>query len=368
LLPDNGRLATKRMRIAITVDPEIPVPPKLYGGVERVVSMLVRNLVTRGHDVTLFAHRDSQVPCRLLPYPAERSAGAINIIRNLRHVAQELRKGGYDLVHSFGRLVYLLPVLPLRLPKIMSYQRTITPRSIVAGKLLSRGSLHFTACGRHMIDRWEGDGKWHIVHNGVPVDTYRPIYHVPTDAPLAYLGRIERIKGVHLAIEVAKRSGRRLRIAGNVSPGAEHEHYFQQEIQPHLGSDVEYLGTLDDRGKNEFLGSSWALLMPILWEEPFGIVMAEALACGTPIIGLRRGSVPEIVQDGVNGFVCASVDGMAAAVARISAIDRRACRAICERRFSDEAITQAYLDLYSAVIESGANAVRLQGDRVCGSV
>jgi len=353
------------MRIAVTVDPEIPVPPKLYGGIERVVHMLVRNLVARGHDVTLFAHRDSQVPCRLLPYPAERSAGATNIVRNLRHVARELRKGGYDLVHSFGRLVYLLPVLPLRLPKIMSYQRTITPRSIVAGELLSRGSLHFTACGRHMIGRWHGSAKWHVVYNGVPLDAYRPTYDVPADAPLTYLGRIEHIKGVHLAIEVAQRSGRRLRIAGNVA--AEHQRYFQQKIVPHLGGDIEYLGPVDDRGKNELLGSSAALLMPILWEEPFGIVMAEALACGTPVIGLRRGSVPEVVQDGVAGFVCENVDGMVAAVARIPAINRHTCRAICEQRFSDEAITQAYLDLYSAVIESGAKAVRLQGD-VCGSV
>lgn len=353
------------MRIAITVDPEIPVPPKLYGGIERVVHMLVRNLVARGHDVTLFAHRDSQVPCRLLAYPAEQSAGATNIVRNLSHVTRELRTGGYDLVHSFSRLVYLLPMLPLRLPKIMSYQRTVVPRSIVAGKLLSRGSLHFTACGRHMIGRWDGDRNWHVVHNGVPLDAYRAIYDVPPNAPLAYLGRIERIKGVHLAIAVAQRSGRRLRIAGNVS--AEHQQYFQQEIQPHLDGSIEYLGPVDDRGKNELLGSSAALLMPILWEEPFGIVMAEALACGTPVIGLRRGSVPEIVQDGVNGFVCGSAEEMAAAVARISTIDRRTCRVICERRFSDEAITDAYLELYSAVIEFGGGAVRLQGDGVCGS-
>jgi glycosyltransferase involved in cell wall biosynthesis len=353
------------MRIAITVDPEIPVPPKLYGGIERVVDMLVRNLAARGHDVTLFAHRDSQVPCRLLPYPAERSAGTINVIRNLRHVARELQKGGYDLVHSFGRLVYLLPVLPLRLPKIMSYQRTIVPRSIVAGELLSRGSLHFTACGRHMIGRWDGDRHWHVVPNGVPLDAYRAVYDVPANSPLAYLGRIEPIKGVHLAVEVAQRSGRPLRIAGNVS--AEHQQYFQQEIQPHLDGNIEYLGPVDDRGKNELLGSSAALLMPVLWEEPFGIVMAEALACGTPIIGLRRGSVPEIVQDGVNGFVCGSVEEMASAVARISAIDRRTCRAICEQRFGDAAVTQAYLELYSSVIESGARALRLQGDGVCGS-
>jgi len=356
------------MRIAITVDPEIPVPPKLYGGIERVVSMLVCGLVAQGHDVTLFAHRDSQVPCRLLAYPVQQSGGASNILRNLRHVAREVGKGGYDLIHSFGRLLYLLPVLPLRLPKIMSYQRTISPRSIVAGGWLARGSLHFTACSRHMIRRWNGTSQWHVVYNGVPLAAYRATCDVAADAPLTYLGRIERIKGAHLAIEVAQRSGRRLRIAGNVSPAAEHQQYFQQEIVPHLDGNIEYLGPVDDRGKNDLLGSSAALLMPILWEEPFGIVMAEALACGTPVIGLRRGSVPEVVQDGINGFVCGSVEEMAAAVARLFVIDRRTCRTSCEAKFSDEAITRAYLDLYSAVIESGTKVVRLQGDGVCGSV
>jgi glycosyltransferase involved in cell wall biosynthesis len=355
------------MRIAITVDPEIPVPPRFYGGIERVVGMLVGNLVRRGHEVTLFAHRDSKVPCRLLAYPADKSTGALNIWRNLSHTTRELRRGGYDVVHSFGRLLYLLPMLPLRVPKIMSYQRTITPRSIVAGELLSRGTLQFTACGRHMMRRWQEDEKWHVVANCVAVDAYRAVYDVPPNAPLIYLGRIERIKGVHLAIEVARRSGRRLLIAGNVSAGAQHQRYFQQEIEPHVGRDTEYLGPLDDRGKNELLGGAAALLMPILWDEPFGIVMAEALACGTPVIGLRRGSVPEIVEDGVNGFACDSLEEMAAAVGRISTIDRRTCRAICEQRFGADAITDAYLRLYSAVIDSRAGAVRLKGEKVCGS-
>jgi glycosyltransferase involved in cell wall biosynthesis len=191
-----------------------------------------------------------------------------------------------------------------------------------------------------------------VVYNGVPLGTYRPNSAVPPDAPLAFLGRLERIKGVHLAIEVAQRSGRRLRIAGPAH--REHQAYFREQVLPHVdGKHIEYIGPIDDTGKNELLGSSAALLMPVLWDEPFGIVMAEALACGTPVVGLRRGSVPEIVEDGVTGFVCDSVADMVTAVKRISTIDRRACRAACEQKFSDFAITEAYLHLYSALISQG---------------
>jgi glycosyltransferase involved in cell wall biosynthesis len=275
-------------------------------------------------------------------------------VRNLRHVSSQLRNGRYDVVHSFGRLAYLLPVLPLRLPKIMSYQRAISPRSIRAGELMSHGTLHFTGCSQHLIRRWNGKLNWHVVYNGVPLPSYRARYEVPADAPLAFLGRVERIKGAHLAIEVAQRTGRRLRIAGNVPAEPEHQAYFREQILPHVdGKNIEYIGPVDDAAKNELLGHSAALLMPVLWEEPFGIVMAEALACGTPVIGLRRGSVPEVVQEGVTGFVCESVDEMVAAVSRIAAIDRRACRAACAQKFSDSAITDAYLEIYSALINRG---------------
>jgi glycosyltransferase involved in cell wall biosynthesis len=355
------------MRIAVTVDPEIPVPPKLYGGIERIVDMLVRALVERGHDVTLFAHPDSQVPCHLLPYPVLHSRGTGNVLRNLHHVSSQLRSGGFDVVHSFARLAYLLPVLPLRLPKIMSYQRAISPRSILAGELFSRGTLHFTACSRHLIRRWTGKLNWHVVYNGVPLCPYRARYDVPGDAPLAFLGRVVRIKGVHLAIEVARRSGRRLRIAGNVPVEPEHQAYFREQILPHVdGKNIEYVGPVDDAAKNALLGESAALLMPVLWEEPFGIVMAEALACGTPVIGLRRGSVPEVVEDGVTGFVCGSADEMISAVSRIPTIERRACRETCEQKFSDSAITDAYLDLYSALVDREGMFVK--GRDVCGSV
>jgi glycosyltransferase involved in cell wall biosynthesis len=341
----------RRLRVAITADPEIPVPPRLYGGIERIVDMLVRGLVQRGHDVTLFGNPESQVSCRLLPYPRLRSQSKIHTLANMWHIWQVIGRGGFDVVHSFARLAYLTPLLPRNIPKIMSYQREVSPRSVRLGNLLSQGTLSFTGCSANLIRPWHLNGNFHVVYNGVPLETYQWTALAEPGAPLIYLGRVEEIKGVHLAIEVARKSGRRLIIAGNVPEAEHHRRYFAERIEPHLdGKTVEYVGAVDDSAKNQLLGRSAAMLMPLLWEEPFGIVMAEALACGTPVIGLRRGSLPEIVQHGVNGFVCDSVDEMASVVGRIAEIDRRECRRIAEEKFSDRVIVDSYERLYRELV------------------
>jgi glycosyltransferase involved in cell wall biosynthesis len=350
---DDTQSRVRSLSVAITVDPDIPVPPRLYGGIERIVDMLVRGLMQRGHDVTLFANPNSRVPCRLLAYPGLRSQSRIDTAANMWHVSKTIHRGHFDVVHSFARLAYVTPLLPFRVPKIMSYQRRISPRTVRLGNLLSRGSLSFTVCAAHLAQQWQYDCNFHVVYNGVPLETYQCTARVEPDASLIYLGRVEEIKGVHLAIEVAKKSGRRLIIAGNVPQAEHHRHYFTERIQPHVdGKMIEYVGTVDDGQKNRLLGRSAAILMPLLWEEPFGIVMAEALACGTPVIGLRRGSLPEIVQEGVNGFICNSVDEMAAAVARIAEIDRRDCRRIAEDKFSDRVIVDCYERLYRELVGS----------------
>jgi glycosyltransferase involved in cell wall biosynthesis len=170
---------------------------------------------------------------------------------------------------------------------------------------------------------------------------------VPADAPLAFLGRIERIKGTHSAIAIAKAAGRRLVIAGNVAD----TDYFQTEVAPHIDDrTVSYIGEVDDGAKSRMLGAAAALLMPVEWEEPFGIVMAEACACGTPVIGFRRGSVPEVVRDGVNGFVATDVPEAVAAVHRLHNLNRDAVRRDCEARFSCDATVDAYEDLYQEVL------------------
>lgn len=343
----------RQLRIAITADPEIPVPPELYGGIERIVDMLVRGLVERGYDVTLFAHPDSDVPCRLEPYPRGQSRSMGDLLRNIWHVSSKIFRQRYDLVHSFGRLAYLLPVLPLRMRKLMSYQRVITGRSVVWGQRLSQGTLHFTGPSRYLIEPYAGSSNWHVVYNGVPIATYHLRNEVNDDAPLVFLGRVEEIKGAHLAIEVALRSGRALIVAGNVPDAAKHRTYFEEKISPHIdGKRVQYIGPVTDSQKNDLLGRAAALLMPVLWEELFGIVIVEALACGTPVIGLNRGAISEVVQNGVNGFVCESVEEMVVAVKRIKGIDRRACRLVMEEKFSDRAIVDAYEELYMKLFQN----------------
>lgn len=340
-------MSPRRLRLAITADPEIAVPPTLYGGIERIIDMLVRGLVARGHDVTLFAHPDSVVPCPIVTYPGKTFASKIGSLRNALLVSSKIFRGQFDIVHSFGRLAYMMPVLPTSVPKIMSYQREVAERSVTWGTWLSRGTLHFTGCSRHLVQQFLESDNCHVIYNGVPTDTYEFRGSVSSDAPLVFLGRVEEIKGPHLAVEIARRSGRRLVIAGNIPDDEAHRVFFDTHVAPYVdGHQVQYIGPVNDWEKNELLGKAAALLMPILWEEPFGIVMAEALACGTPVIGLNRGSVPEIVYHEVNGFVCKSVDEMVAAVGRLDEINRSACRSVMEEKFSDVAVIGAYESLY----------------------
>jgi glycosyltransferase involved in cell wall biosynthesis len=338
-----------KLSVGIIADPFIPVPPLHYGGIERVIAMLIDGLMGRGHSVVLWAAPGSRVNCELVEYgrPPHRSFAERN-----GELLQEMwglwrRRRQFDVVHSFGRLAGLLPLLPVRIPKVQSYQREITPGTVSMGVRLAGDTLLYTACSSSVRANVSNIGRWETVYNGAPRAAYEFNEQVADDAPLVFLGRVERIKGPHTAIDVARRSGRRLVIAGNVPDNVRDQRFFESEIKPHVdGDSVRYVGPVGDRAKNALLGSAAAFLMPIEWEEPFGIVMAEALACGTPVIGLRRGSVPEVVEEGVSGFVCESAEEMADAVSHLGRIDRRRCRAEYERRFSDDAIVDAYLALY----------------------
>ncbi len=334
------------MRIALTADPELPVPPVHYGGIERVVDMLARNLAGRGHDVTLFASRESSCPVPSVGWPGRSSGSKLATVRNAATLARHVVARRFDIVHSFSRLAYLAPILPFEIPKLMSYQREISPRTTRIAHRLSRGSLEFSAVSRRMTEATQLAGRWHHVPNGVSLDAYAFRARVGPDAPLMFLGRIEEIKGPHLAIEVARRTGLKLVLAGNV-PDA-HRPWFDARVAPLIdGVRIRYVGPVDDARKNELLGQSRALLMPILWEEPFGIVMIEAMACGTPVIGLRRGAVPEVVEPDLTGFVVDTLDELVAATKSVHRIDRAACRARVERLYSDVAVTDGYLGVYS---------------------
>jgi glycosyltransferase involved in cell wall biosynthesis len=193
-------------------------------------------------------------------------------------------------------------------------------------------------------------GHWRAIFNGVDLAGYQLARDVPADAPLVYLGRIERVKGVHLAIEIARRTGRRLMIAGDPVDASGHE-YFSTEIAPVIdGELVQHVGSVNDEQKNVLLRSAAALLFPIQWDEPFGIVMAEAMACGTPVIAWPRGSVPEVVREGVNGFVCRSIDEAVSAVDRVASLDRQAVRQDCEARFDARVIASQYEAMYAEAV------------------
>lgn len=349
-----------RLHIAITADPYLPVPPRLYGGIERVLDFLVRGLTGRGHKVTLFAHPESEVPATLVPYGSPPHFSKAARAKELWQVGAELwrKRNEFDLIHSFGRLAALAPVLPLRVPKIQSYQRDgIAWKSIRTATRLARTSIRFTACSSNVyraLPAGGSFGQWHTVFNGVDLAKYTFRREVLDDAPLVFLGRLEPVKGAHNAIAIAKAAGRRLVLAGNRV--AESIEYFESRIAPHIDGDrVQYAGPVDDAAKNALLSSSAALLMPIEWEEPFGIVMAEAMACGTPVIGFGRGSVNEVVRDGINGYVCGGNAEAASAVERLGAIDRPAVRQDCERRFSSTVVVDAYERLYVDLCAGGVN-------------
>jgi glycosyltransferase involved in cell wall biosynthesis len=351
---------SRPLHIAITADPYLPVPPRLYGGIERVLHFLVRGLTARGHTVTLFAHPESDVPATLIAYGSPPHFTKLARAKELWQVGAKLwsRRKDFDLIHSFGRLAALTPVLRLRgLPKIQSYQRDGIPwDSIRTATRLARTSIRFTACSSNVYRTLPaGDGSfgtWHTVFNGVDLAKYTFRRCVADDAPLAFLGRLEPIKGVHNAIAIAKASGRRLVIAGNrVTECAE---YFESQIAPHIDGDrVEYVGPVDDAAKDALLSNSAALLMPIEWEEPFGIVMAEAMACGTPVIGFARGSVTEVVRHGIEGYVCRGAADAVLAVGQLGAIDRSTVRQECERRFSSTVVVDAYERLYIDLCAQG---------------
>ena len=343
---------TEALRITFTVDPELPVPPSYYGGVERIADIVVRGLSARGHAVMLVAHPASTVTVPLVPWPGRSSRSFIDTLRNTAVLARHVASFRPDVIASFSRIAYLAPLLPLEVPKVMTYHRAITPRSVRLGHALSRGSLEFTTISEWSLRDVRGIGRWTLVPNGIPLDTYTFQATTAPDAPFVFLGRIEEIKGPHLAIELARRCGRKLVIAGNIPD--EKWRWVESEVMPHVdGEKVIYIGPVNDAQKNTLLGEAEALLMPILWDEPFGLVMAEALACGTPVLGLRRGAVPEVVDDGVTGFVCDTLDELVAAAAGLPSISRAACRAAVEARYSDAVVVDGYEAVYRRAAARG---------------
>lgn len=346
------------MRILLTADPMIPVPPTLYGGIERVISLLIQELGRRGHELGLLAHTDSTEPqCERFAWPDVDMRGRFDLRfpKELRRVVQQFRP---DLVHSFSRLIWLLPLLlQPRLPLVMSYQREISLRNVQLAGRLAGTRLSFTACSAKLMSRVPDRRRWHAIPNMVDGARFQAQYSLASDAPLVFLSRLDRIKGAHLAIAAARAAGETLIIAGNRAESGPERDYFDQEIAPHLDDRaIRWIGPVDDRQKNELLGRAKAMIVPIQWEEPFGIVFAEALACGTPVIASPRGALPEIVDSGTHGFLVEGQAELVAAIRRLPEIDRRLCRQRFDERFALAPVVDQYEQLYRDLIEVSQHA------------
>jgi glycosyltransferase involved in cell wall biosynthesis len=335
------------MKIAQVAPLYESVPPKYYGGTERVVSYLTEELVHQGHAVTLFASGDSNTRAHLV-------AGCRRSLRldkhtvdhlaphilMLEHVAQRSRE--FDVVHFHVDYLHY----PLS-------RRTSTPQlTTLHGRLdipdlqpLYREFRDMPVVSISMSQRRPLAGaNWQAtVYHGLPVDLLR--YEPRPGQYLAFLGRISPEKRVDRAIEIARRAGLPLRIAAKVDEV--NTGYFQDYIEPLFAqSHVEYLGEIGEGEKEEFLGCAAALLFPIEWEEPFGLVMIESLACGTPVVAFRRGSVPEIIEHGVTGFVVSDLQDAVEAVEKVAQLDRRDCRRSFEQRFTAARMAHDYVRLY----------------------
>jgi glycosyltransferase involved in cell wall biosynthesis len=336
------------LKILLTADPSIPVPPLGYGGIERIVDALVRRYRALGHTVGLVSHPAST--CALDARFSWRGAGGRwNGIRNSRALLHAVAQFQPDLLHSFSRLGYMLPLLSRDLPKVMSYQRHTGGWQIAWADRIAGRSLQFTGCSEYIsaMGRKAG-GKWRCIPNFVETEKITFVPSVPPDAPLLFLSRIESIKGPDIAIEIAKASGRRLILAGNRAEQGAERVFWENRIAGQLGRDgIEWIGEVNDSQKNDLLGRAAALVVPIRWNEPFGIVFAEALAAGTPVITCARGAAPEIVDEGQTGFfVNDSAEGVSA-VRRLGEISRAACRQSVEKRFTVNVCAEQYLDLYT---------------------
>jgi glycosyltransferase involved in cell wall biosynthesis len=330
------------------------VPPKRYGGTERVVSYLTEGLIKRGHEVTLFASGDSITNAELVaccPRSLRTDPGCIDPLVHHYLMLEEVFKRArhFDLIHfhvdylhfPLSRRSGISQITTLHgrldLPDLAPLYRRFHDMPLVSISDAQRRPIPSA--------RWLG-----TVHHGLPDDVFK-FHEVPGDY-LAFLGRISPEKRVDRAIEIARRAGMPLKIAAKVDKMD--QDYFDTVVKPLLDpSLVEFIGEVGGKEKEEFLGNACALLFPIDWPEPFGLVMIEAMACGTPVIAWPHGSVPEIMEDGVSGFVVESVEEATRAVERLASIDRRQCREVFEGRFTAARMARDYVNIYEQLLEKG---------------
>jgi glycosyltransferase involved in cell wall biosynthesis len=347
------------MRIAVIAPPWYPVPPSGYGGIEWVVALLADGLTERGHEVTLFAPPGSETEAELVPPLAE--VPPEELIGDPWHEAAHAvsaynRTGEFDLLHDHTGPVGASIGAMCEAPTVHTLHGPFTDQTSLLYRRIARRHW-FVAISQHQQSMGPANLRWGgVVYNGIALDRY-PFREDKEDF-LFFLGRADEEKAPHLAIEAARRAGRRLVMCVTTKNERERA-YWAEQVEPLLDEDVEVRGECDQEQKTDLLGRAAALLFPIQWPEPFGLVMTEAMACGTPVIARRNGSVPEVVADGETGFIVSSVEEMAAAVARVGELDSHAMRAVVKEQFSAEAMVAGYEHIYQQLVASGDEATRI---------
>lgn len=337
------------MRVTIIADPHLPVPPLRYGGSERIIAALCQGLVSAGHRVRLMAAPGSRDYGDLIVHRGPTASFASRAFRKLVFQAFSLWAArDADIVHCYGRADYLVSLLATRIPIVYSFMNPITQWDLDFFSRRRERLLLVSASDNHRRDVPDA-ARWRTVYPAIEIERIA-FRAAPAGAYLSFLGRLTANKGAREAIQIAKRAGVPLKIAGNVSQEPGGVDYFEREIQPHLSGSIEWVGEITDVQKSDFLGNSRALLFPIQWEEPFGISLAESFAAGTPVIATRRGATAEQILHGRTGFVCDTIDQMVESTKRIDELDRRACRDACEQRFSGRVMTEHYLQLYRQLL------------------
>jgi glycosyltransferase involved in cell wall biosynthesis len=344
------------MRIAQVAPLYERVPPRLYGGTERVVSYLTEELVRLGHDVTLFASGDSETSARLVAACPRALWRDTDVRETLPHHVRLMEMvfrdvSRFDVVHFHSDYIHFPLVRRHRCPSVTTLHGLVHPHDLAAlfEEFRDVPLVSISKDQRRPLPEanWAG-----TVHHGLPRDSFT--FRGDRGEYLVYLGRMSREKRVDRAIEVARRSRIPLRIAAKVYP--EEQAYFNDMLAPLIRDAaplVEFVGEIGDRERDDLLGHASALLFPIEWPEPFGLVMIEALACGTPVIAWRRGSVPEVVEEGVTGYVVDGVDQAVQAVSRIDRLRRADCRRAFEERFDARRMAKDYVEVYRRVMATG---------------
>jgi glycosyltransferase involved in cell wall biosynthesis len=340
------------MRIAQVAPLIESVPPKHYGGTERIVSYLTEELVRAGHDVTLFASGDSITRARLIPA----CRGSLRLNKHcVDHLAHHLvmmdqvleHARNFDVIHFHTDYLHFPVARYLPVPHVTTlHGRLDIPDLIpVYDRFRDIPVISISNAQRKPLPwaNWAG-----TIYHGLPPDLFR--FQPNPGTYLAFLGRISPEKRADRAIEIAKRAGMPLKIAAKVD--RVDKRYFKRVIEPLLdASHVEWVGEISDREKDDFLGNAYALLFPIDWPEPFGLVMIEAIACGTPVIAYDGGAVPEVIKDGQTGFIAKNLEDAADAVHRVSEISRTHCRKIFEKRFTVTRMARDYVRIYRRTID-----------------